>query len=313
LGYLVARGSEDAIERSLIEGPAIAAARKLLPPDKVAEELVHMGPALAGDRSAPLTWRGIDQAVPALRQQIQVAAGAWPDGADEALVGHRAARELGLSLGDRVQLLEHEFTVVGRLDPGAGFAGSEIWVPLETLQRVTGRDHSSLLVVRDAASAVSMLALTRQDLGLVEVAEVDYLARVASGLAPLRTVAWIVSGLLVLAAATGALVAAVARADARRQVLATARAIGVGPWRLAAWLLGEVAVAALLGGLLTYLALSLLDGTVLRLGTVAPVLSVDIAVFAAAALAIFVAALLTLAPILVRTLITPLPRQLREV
>ena len=160
------------------------------------------------------------------------------------VLGQRVANELGIGLGGTVTLLDHSATVVGILDQRVGFAAGEIWLPLATLQRVTGRPHVSKVVLQDGYDQATFLALSRPDLGMVEIAEEAYLATVTGSLAPLRVVAWIIAVLLIGAAAVGAGSAAVALADARRGPFChRPQCWGVGT-RLSLWFLGETAIRA---------------------------------------------------------------------
>lgn len=310
--YLLARGSEDAAERSLIEAAAEAGARAALGRATVAAELLHMGPVATSRGQGRVTWRGIEAKTRLVRPAAAVAEGRWAETADEVVVGHLAARELGLTAGDRVALLGHNLRVAGILDSALGFAGGEIWIARERLAAITGRDHASLLAVRDGGQAVAFLVLTRPDLGLVDVAETAYLARLADRLAPLRLVAWLLAGLLILAAGAGAVAAAVARAESRRRELAVARSLGVGPLRLSAWLGGEVVVSVVAAIALVTALLLLLDGTVIRIGTVAPALAADGPVFLAAAVAVVTAAVIQGLPSLAGAFWSDLARQLRR-
>ena len=249
LTYLVARGSEDAVERSLIEQRQIDQAKASLRGLEVAEELVHMAPVLASNGAeSRVVWRGVSPETKSVRSGVHLSSGKWPEAADEVMVGQRMASELGIDLGAEVTLLAHSAKVVGIIDSRIGFAAGEIWMPLATLQEVSDRPHASKLVLRDAQSQVTFLTFSRPDIGLVDVPETTYLETVANGLQPLRVVAWIVAILLIAAAAAGAGGAAVARADARRGQFA-ARSLGIGVWRLGLWYLLETLIIAVVAWL----------------------------------------------------------------
>jgi hypothetical protein len=307
--YLMARGSEDAAERSVIDPTAIDALRAQLAVP-ISAELVHMG--LIDGAAARATWRGIETDTAEVRNSVQLAAGRWPAADDEVLLGDRLRRELGLDPGDGIGLLGHDLRVVGLLPAELGFSGDEIWLPRTTLQRLTGRSGASLLAVREGAQQAVMAVLMRPDLGLIDRSETDYLAAFAARLAPLRLVAWLVGGLLMLAALAGALCAAVAKADAGKATLATLRSLGVAPGRLAAWLLGEHLLLATAAFALVLLGLLALDGTVLRLGGIAPVLAIDAPIHQAAAAAMLLATVIFAAPAMAWLLFRPLARQLQH-
>lgn len=311
--YLVARGSEDAVERSLIEPTVRPAAQAALRGHQLSAELVHMAPARTpAGLQTRVTWRGVESTATTVRTQLQLAQGRWPAASHELAVGERVARELGVKIGDEVLLDAHHGEVVGIIDGRVGFAAGEIWLPLTTLQEVSGRPHLSALILREGQQAATFLTLSRPDLGLMDVSETSYLAAVARSLEPLRTVAWIVTALLLTAAAAGACAAAVARADGRRRQFATARCVGVSPWRLGRWLAAEALLSAALAVLATAGLMLAIDGTVLRLGTVAPVLQADGLVLMASAVAVISASLLTLLPTLGQLLCRPLVHQLRS-
>ncbi len=307
--YLVARGAEDAVERSLIEPRHLAGLEaQLWTPASI--ELVHMGLVEVAGTSRRVSFRGISSVTPTVRDNV-VIDGAWP-GQGEAVVGDRVARELALDAGDEIRLLDAPLRVVGRLPAGLGFTGSEVWLPRADLLAITGREGASLIALRDGADLALMTVMTRPDWGLVDVAEVGYLAAFAARMRPLRVIAWLVSGLLGLAALAGALTAAVARAEARKGVLATLRSLGVTPLRLGIWLLGENLVVALIGFGLAVLALQAVDGTVLRLGGIAPVLAAGPFTHLACALAVLVTSFVFITPVLTWVFVTALPEQLKH-
>ncbi|MDA3960061.1 MAG: ABC transporter permease [Planctomycetota bacterium] len=305
--YLVARGAEDALERSLIEADTLPAiTSQLTGPHAV--EMVHMGPLLSGSNSKAVTWRGVTATSHSLRT-VTFDHGHWPEPGEVAL-GSRIATELALAPGDSVRLLNHDLRVAGVLDAALGYAGGEVWLPLSDLHAITGRSGASLIALRDTSGSAQMLTLMRPDLGVVDVSEVDYLAGLAARLQPLRIVAWLIGGLLIAAALAGAIAAAAAQADARKETLATLRVLGWRPLRLATWLMAEQAVLAILAAGLLVAPLLWLDGTVLRLGGIAPVLRIDAAVTLAAAIALLVAAVLLVVPGLAKLFLTSLSRQL---
>lgn len=310
LTYLMARGSEDAAERSVIEPSLIDQLRAQLP-GPLSVELLHMG-MVEGERRGRATWRGIDPATPRVRQTITLAAGRWPAAEAEAVVGDRLARELGLAPGDRIGLLGEELQVVGRLPAELGFAGGEVWVPRQHLSAITGRPSASLIVLGAAAQQATMLLMMRPDLGLIDQPETRYLAGFAARLAPLRVIAWLVSSLLIAAAVAGALAAAVARADARKRSLATLRSLGLAPLRLVAWQIGEAVLIALFAFGVMTLALQALDGSVLSLGGIAPVFRIDAPVVWAGLAALGASLVVLLMPVIAWLWLVPLSRQLRS-
>lgn len=314
LTYLIARGSEESVERSVIEASAYSQAQMMLGGASHAAELVHMGllGAPGSTTTWPVTWRGIDPATPSVRQLAELAAGTWPEpGSPQVVLGDRIASEAGLTVGDRISLLDHELTVSGLLDGGVGFAGTEAWLSRQTLSAITGRDDVSLVVVRDGAQSVGFVVLSMPHLGMVDIAESAYLGRAAAALQPLRQLGWLIAGLLLISAVAGAWTTAIALSDQRSRQLATVRSLGHGPWRISGWLLGEYLVLALLAGGVVLLALQQLDGQVLRLGNIAPALHIDAAIWAISSLAVVATAVLLAMPSVWRLLRVRLALQLK--
>lgn len=70
------------------------------------------------------------------RGALEVIEGRGLENADDLLVDARLARAKGLRVGDRVELLNHEFTLGGIVRDGAGV---RIYMPIATLQDLLGR------------------------------------------------------------------------------------------------------------------------------------------------------------------------------
>lgn len=313
--YLVARGSEDAVERSLIEEGQYDQAIGSLPGVAIGQELVHMSPVIASNgNQSRLTWRGVSPEITTVRQGLQLSSGQWFNGeaSKEVVIGQRVASELGIGVGEEVSLLGTPLKVVGIFDHGVGFAAGEIWLPLAMLQGLSNRHHISKLVVRNAFEPATFLMLSRPDLGMVEISEEAYLATVSRGLAPLRVVGWIIAVLLICAAAVGAGSAAVALADARRGSFAIARSVGVSVGRLILWFCCEACLRGLIAILIALFVLMAVDGTVLRLGTIAPELRADRVVLVATIFAVIVSTFLTVLPTLLNLTRLSLSQQLRS-
>lgn len=207
----------------------------------------------------------------------------------EAVLGAVAARATGLKIGDSFVgahgLAEggelhsqFPYRVVGILKPTGSALDRLVLTDIETVRYIhkmheaeeaaeTGvagpqidlPDAATAVVVsyRSPAAAMLLPRLINAEPQLTGASPTFEIARAMSYLRPLIMAAEILGGLLVLIAAAGAATALMATMNARTRDLALLRALGAGPWRLAAVAFAEAGMiglaSAVLGLLLTAL------------------------------------------------------------
>lgn len=195
------------------------------------------------------------QGIGALFQGLRPDRGRVLDAADEgqavAVLGHSAARNAGVDVGGTVNVLGRPVRVIGVLQGGQGLNDTFTFLPLTTLQRVSGTpDRVSLVAVtlRDPNRAPQVAATLARDLKLEGQTRGDVLAVVNRAL---RVTDAARIGISVVALIVGGL--AVANTVAmgvfeRVREFGTLRAIGARPGTVRALVLTESLLLALVGG-----------------------------------------------------------------
>lgn len=228
--------------------------------------------------------RGVTNAAPLVRQQVQIIEGTWP-GPGEVLAGRLAYSKLGtakelLSVGQQVQFDGHTWKISGVFAARGAAYESELWAPLEELQAALKRQDLSLVAVatesRDAAADVELFCRERVDLELKAVSETSYYDDLQKHYKPVRMLGWVVVCLVAGSGVFAGLNTMYGAVVGRIRELATLQAIG---FRRRAILLTLIQEATLLscGGALVACGLGLLfvNGTAIRFTMGAFVLRVD--------------------------------------
>src|SRR4029078_563140 len=98
-------------------------------------------PKRATRKTATVVGRGVQAEAFAVRPELHIVEGrAFMPGHNEMLVGAAAAREyVGLEVGDRVELRDQPWTVVGHFETDGSATESEVWMDLATAQSVFRR------------------------------------------------------------------------------------------------------------------------------------------------------------------------------
>ena len=148
--------------------------------------------------------RGVTPAAVLVRRRVELLEGRWP-GADEVMVGRLAAAKLGraageLAVGRGVTFEGRTWTVSGTFAAVGSALESELWCPLDDLQRAMKRQDISLVALTLAPGAdfatVDEFCKERLDLELQASAETDYYAALNKHYGPVRALAWLVMGLV---------------------------------------------------------------------------------------------------------------------
>jgi ABC-type lipoprotein release transport system permease subunit len=155
--------------------------------------------------------RGVTPSAALVRWRIQIIEGHWP-GPGEVVVGRLVATKLGsdpkaLAVGRKLQLEGQEWTVSGTFAAAGSALESELWCPLDDLQRAMKRQDLSLVAVTLGAgsdfAALDEFCKERLDLELAVTRESDYYASIRRHYTEVRWLAWTV---MVLVAGAGVFV-----------------------------------------------------------------------------------------------------------
>ncbi len=267
-----------------------------------ASDEIHMGtslvvPGYAGERAGFV--RGVTPAAYAIHHSLTLVKGTLP-GPGEVIVGRLVARQLGvpesaLDVGQTLDLEGAPHRVSGRFVAPGTTLEAEVWTPLEPLRGLAQRDDSSAVFVRLAdARAMKRLKLfcdRRLDLELDLVPSTEYYGELVAYFAPIQRMAWILAGLIAIAALLGGANTAAASVQDRIRELAALRAIGFSTLALVRSLLAESLLIAAAGAVvgLALARVALAEGSV-NLAMSAFELRVDpVAVLAGFAGALFLA------------------------
>lgn len=128
--------------------------------------------------------RGVTPSATLVRWRVQLTGGQWP-GPGEVMAGRLAATKLGrpaddLAIGRTVRFEGRDWTVSGTFAAAGSALESEIWCPLDDLQRAMKRQDLSLVAVTLGPgvdfAAIDEFCKERLDLELAATRESDYYA-----------------------------------------------------------------------------------------------------------------------------------------
>jgi ABC-type lipoprotein release transport system permease subunit len=217
--------------------------------------------------------RGVTPAALLVRRQVQIVEGHWP-GPGEVLVGRLANTKLGrageaVALGQPLTFEGRTWRVSGRFAAQGSALESELWCPLDDLQRVMRRQDLSVVAVTLAPGAafedVDEFCKERLDLELQATPETTYYANLQHHYRPVRLLAWLVVGLVAGAGVFAGLNTMYGAVVGRVRELATLQTLGFVRPALALTLIQEAALLAATAALTaTVLALLLVNGLAVR-------------------------------------------------
>ncbi|MEZ6197042.1 MAG: FtsX-like permease family protein [Planctomycetota bacterium] len=245
-----------------------------------------------------------------------------PPRAGEALVGRLVSQKLGLpegtvGLGDAIAVEGGSFRVSGVFRAPGSTIESEIWVPLVEIQGLSNRDDISAVFARvetdDDLALVDLFAKRNLDLELLYLSAADYYRELAAYFGPLRDFAWLMAGLIALAALFSGANTQNAAVQDRIRELATLRAMGYSGFALVFSLVQEALLVASLGaiaGLL--LARGLISGSAVNLAMTAFALDFDGLVVVLAFGAALLVALVGTLPAAWRVMRLPIATAIKE-
>lgn len=244
-----------------------------------------------GDGGALGVLRGVDLArVFLVRRQVALIDGQLP-GRDEILVGRLVAAKLGLpeadlAVGRTLTIEGRPWRISGRFAAPGTLLEAEIWAPLDDLKGAFRRPNDvSVVAMRfdpagDRAKQDGYVEYfcrnRRPDLELMGSREGEYYASLRKHYAPMRTLAWLLVGLVAVAGGCGAANTMYAAVAGRVREFAALQAIGF-PRRAIAVSLFQESVILAAGATLaaTALALVLVQGVAVRFTMGAFTLQID--------------------------------------
>lgn len=217
--------------------------------------------------------RGVTPAATLVHSQIQIREGQWP-GANEVLVGQLAATKLGrsrdtLAVGRTLVIEGRTWRIAGTFAANGSAFESEIWCPLEDLQQSLKRQDFGVVAItlRDPSHITDVEAFCKEriDLELQATPEVAYYAALNKHYGPIRSVAWMVVGLVTSAGIFAGLNTMYGAVVGRTRELATLQTLGFLRRAIALSLVQEGMLLAAAGSLVAcVVALTLLNGAAVR-------------------------------------------------
>ena len=206
---------------------------------------------------AYLTVRGVGPQSAALRPDIRLVSGRmFRPGQYEIIAGRSAQQQFdGLREGDKVAMPEGEWLVTGTFESNGSANESELLTDAATLQSAMRTStYNSMTVQLDSPASFARFkdGLTARPGPALEISrESDYYADQSKSFDEfLKTVAYVVGGIMGLGATFGALNTMYSAVSARSREIATLRAVGFGGGALVVSVMTECLLFCLAGALL---------------------------------------------------------------
>jgi putative ABC transport system permease protein len=214
-------------------------------------------PKRSSGTEANVPFRGVEPSAFAVREHFRIEQGRrFQPGRNEIIVGRGAELEFaGLELGSVRRWGENEWTVVGIFSDGGSVAESEIWADVGVLQPAYRRNSFqsvyARLVSTDAFATFKDALTSDPRLNVKVMRESDYYAEQSTLIYNLiRTLGWLVAGLMGIGAVFSAVNTMYTAVSARTREIATLRALGFGGFPVVVSVLVEALLLALIGGAL---------------------------------------------------------------
>ena len=226
-------------------------------------------PAKATGMSGNVVSRGVQAAAFDVRPELRIVEGRlFEPGRTEMIVGVGVVREFaGLEIGDRLELRDASWTVVGHFESGGSANESELWMDLALAQAAFRRAGviSSVRVKLDGSGRIEETkAAIREDprLDLSLIPEDAFYAEQSRARTTLiEALAYLVAGIMAVGSIAAALNTMYSAVASRTVEIATLRALGFGAAPVVASVMIEALVLALVGGVLGgALVFALFDG-----------------------------------------------------
>ena len=171
----------------------------------------------------------------------------------EAIVGAQYAEMGNVSVGDNISVLNGEFKIVGIFETGSLFTDTGVYVPLDTLQNISGTDKFSSVLVKTTEGANDTLVANDienkySDLSTITSEEMSSMMDGVLGI--LDTVSLAVSGLAIIVGAIGIVNTMVMTVYERTKEIGVLKSVGWKSSRILAMILGETLVLTILSGII---------------------------------------------------------------
>lgn len=217
--------------------------------------------------------RGVTRSVLLVRNQVELETGRWPQ-LNEVIVGKLAAAKLGvpeqaLEIGNSIRLENRDWKIVGQFSCGGGAFESEIWCRLDDLQQAMKRQDLSIVALTIAPDGdfadLDLFCKERLDLELQTMQETDYYNLLQRDYKPIRSLAWLVVGLVAGSGIFAGLNTMYGAVVGRVSEISMLRTIGFSRRAIALSLLQEALVLSILATLIaSALAITLVNGVAVK-------------------------------------------------
>lgn len=206
--------------------------------------------------------RGMSGAALKVRPSVKIVEGRmFTAGTNEIVVGRAASQQFaGLTVGSTAHWGQNTWRVVGIFDANGSVAESEIWCDAKVLQPAyrRGNSYQSVYVRLESPNgfqAFKDALTTNPQISVTAIREPDYYAAQSEVLHQIiRTIGFIIAGLMGIGAIFGAVNTMYTAVATRTREIATLRALGFGGFPVAFSVLTEAVLLAVVGGLLGGLA-----------------------------------------------------------
>jgi putative ABC transport system permease protein len=183
--------------------------------------------------------------------------GKFPTEPDEIVVGSKAAKNLGLSAGDTVNLMDHTFLVSAVLDPTGGDDDSVILADLGTLQTVANRpDEISFLEVAALCSGCPIEDIVAQMNGKLPHTDIKALRNIVNqrmeSINFVQRLVLSISLVILVTAATMVGLSMLSAVNERKKDIGLLRSLGYSKGRVFFIFCLEAGIIGMISGLLGY-------------------------------------------------------------
>jgi putative ABC transport system permease protein len=205
--------------------------------------------------------RGVEAVSRSLRPDFRVVRGRdIQPGVNEAITSEQMAQRFeNLAIGEKLEINQVDFTVVGYFEAGGSAAESEVWTDIRDVtaaRRTQGAVSSVNLRARDASARQALVERIRDDkqFNLKVVEETKYYEDQMTTSIALKFIGYVIAGFLTVGAMFAAANTMFAAVASRGREIGTLRALGFRRRSILASFLLESVLLCLLGGLVGCLA-----------------------------------------------------------
>lgn len=205
--------------------------------------------------------RGVDETARQLRPNFRIVAGRdIKPGLNEAITSRSMAwRFENLAIGEKLEINQVDFEIVGYFEADGSAAESEVWTvrgDLTGARRQAGAASSVNLRAQDEASKQALIRQLKEDdqFNLEVLEETEYYAEQMTSAIAIKFIGYVIAGFLTVGAMFAAANTMYAAVASRSREIGTLRALGFRRGSILASFLFESVLLCLTGGLLGCLA-----------------------------------------------------------